>query len=84
MVGEPKLVGERKNHFQIRFGQGDVTLKGICWNLAARAAELKPGAPCSVVFTPSINEWNGNRSVQLEVKDFRVHDRQDSLHARPA
>jgi hypothetical protein len=24
------------------------------------------------VFHPSINEWNGRREVQLEIKDFHV------------
>ena len=28
--------------------------------------------PCSIVFHPSINEWNGRREVQLELKDLVV------------
>lgn len=84
VIGEPKIVGEKKNHVQLRFGQGDVTVKAIAWNLAARVLELRPGMPCAVIFSPSINEWNGRRNVQLELKDFRVYDRQDVRHARPA
>lgn len=81
MVGEPRLVGERKNHMQLRFSQGNVTLKGIAWSMAQRAKEIPPGTPCSVVFHPSINEWNGRREVQLEIKDFQVHVGND--HAQP-
>lgn len=86
LVGEPRIVGDKKNHVQMRFGQGDVTLKAVGWNMAVRVADLKAGTPCSVVFSPGINEWNGRREVQLEIKDFRVHARetQDMVHARPA
>ena len=47
--------------------------RAIGWNMAARAKDLTPGTVCSVAFSPGINEWNGRREVQLEVKDFQVH-----------
>lgn len=84
VVGEPKAVGDKKVHLQLRFGQGDCTAKAIAWNMAHRAGELRPGTPCAVVFHPSINEWNGRREVQLEIKDFRVMESGESRHARPA
>jgi single-stranded-DNA-specific exonuclease len=82
VVGEPRAVGERKNHVQLRLAQGNVVLKGIAWNMAERARKLPAGSACAVAFTPSINEWNGRREVQLEVKDFQVH--QEGRHALPA
>lgn len=72
LVGEPRIVGERQNHMQLRFAQGPTVVKAIGWNLASRARELQPGALCAVAFGPSINEWNGRREVQLELKDFRL------------
>ncbi len=72
LVGEPRVVGERKNHVQLRFAQGQTVVKAIGWNLAGRARELTPGARCAVAYQPSINEWNGRRDVQLEVKDWRL------------
>ena len=47
-------------------------MKGIGWNLAERGRGLTAGSSCSIVFHPSINEWNNRREVQLEIKDF-VH-----------
>jgi single-stranded-DNA-specific exonuclease len=29
---------------------------------------------CSLAFTPTINEWNNRREVQLEVKDFKLDE----------
>ncbi len=45
LVGEPRLVGEKKNHVQLRFNQGGVTLKGIAWNMASRLGDLSLGNP---------------------------------------
>jgi single-stranded-DNA-specific exonuclease len=73
IVGDPRAVGERQNHLQLRFAQGSTTLRAIGWNLANRSGELTPGASCSVAFTPTINEWNGRREVQVEIKDVQVH-----------
>ncbi len=72
IAGQPKPVGERKNHLQLRFKQGDVVVKAIAWNMAEKGRSLTPGARCTVIYHPSINEWNNRREVQLEVKDFAL------------
>lgn len=82
VVGEPRVVGERKNHLQIRFAQDNAVLKAIAWNMADRGRKLTPGTLCSLAFVPSINEWNNRREVQLEVRDFQLV--QEDAHARTA
>jgi single-stranded-DNA-specific exonuclease len=72
VVGQPRIVGEHQNHLQLRLRQGDVIMKAIGWNLAEKGQALAPGSTCSVVFHPSINEWNNRREVQLELKDFTI------------
>ena len=72
VVGEPRIVGERKNHVQLRVCQGDVTLKAIAWNMADRCKSLTDGTCCALAFHPSINEWNNRREVQLEIRDIQV------------
>jgi single-stranded-DNA-specific exonuclease len=81
VIGEPKAVGPKKNHLQIRFCQGDVVLKAIAWNMAERGKILTTGKICSIAFHPSINEWNGRREVQLEIKDFQL---EEEAHAQSA
>jgi single-stranded-DNA-specific exonuclease len=76
LVGEPRLVGEQKNHVQLRLLQGNAQLKAIGWNMSEKAKELRPNASCSIVFHPSINEWNGRRDVQLELRDLVVDQEQ--------
>lgn len=50
-------------------------LGGIAWKFAPRAAELARGARVDLAFTCGINEWNGSRSVQLELKDVKAGGR---------
>lgn len=78
VVGEPRLVGEQKNHVQLRLLQDQTQLKAIGWNMAEKTKELTPGAICTVVYNPSINEWNGRRDVQLELRDLVIEDREPS------
>ena len=74
VAGLPRKVGGQKQHLQVRFKQGGHELKAIGWNMAARAQALTPGSRCSVVFHPSINEWNNRRDVQLEIRDIAPAD----------
>ena len=39
--------------------------------MAERLKKLRPDDVCSIAFIPSINEWNGRREVQLEIKDLQ-------------
>lgn len=82
VAAEPRIVGDRKNHMQLRLAQGNVVLRAIGFNMAHRAADLAPGTSCSVVFEPGINEWNNRRDVQLQIKDIRTPA--DEAKAQPA
>lgn len=84
VLGEPRVVGARQNHLQMRFTQGTVSAKAIAWNMAERGKKLAPGTLCSVVFQPSINEWNGRREVQLEIKDFQLDEASTHAQTQPA
>ncbi len=74
IVGEPRIVGQLNNHLQLRMAQGNTQIKAIGWNMAQKAKELTPNTSCSIVFHPSINEWNGRRDVQLELKDLVIEN----------
>jgi single-stranded-DNA-specific exonuclease len=74
IVGEPRVVGELRNHLQLKLVQGNTLVKAIGWNMAEKGKDLKPNMFCSVVFYPSVNEWNGRRDVQLELKDFVIEE----------
>ena len=74
VVGPPRIVGESKSHVQIRFKQGEVVLKGVAFNMAEAIAKAKieEGVECSIAFHASINEWNGRKETQLELRDVQL------------
>jgi single-stranded-DNA-specific exonuclease len=73
VVGEPRKVGGGERHlsFKVRQGQGK-EMKAIAFGMANRAQELmSAGGLCCLVFRPKLNEWQGWRNVDLEVRDFQ-------------
>jgi single-stranded-DNA-specific exonuclease len=75
VVGEPRLVGRDLRHLRLRVRQNGTILPAIAFGMATRTDELmSAGGECCLVFTPSINEWQGFRHVQLEIADFQPGD----------
>ncbi len=50
----------------IGFGLGDTNRYPEDWR-----ANLRPGDKVDMVFTISVNEWNGNRELQMMIEDLR-------------
>jgi single-stranded-DNA-specific exonuclease len=73
IVGEPKKVGLGERHLSFRIRQGSKEMKTIAFGMADRYDELMShGGQCCIVFTPRWNEWQGYKSVDIEVKDFQA------------
>jgi single-stranded-DNA-specific exonuclease len=71
----PRLIGtgETQRHMDFRVRQGDTTMRCVAWNMADRLEELmSAGGDCCLAFTPRINEWNGNRRIELQVVDLKA------------
>lgn len=76
VVGTPRRVGAGERHLSFRVRQQGKEMKGIAFSMADRAEELMSAqGQCCVVFTPKINDWQGWRSVELEVHDFQAGPR---------
>lgn len=71
-TGFSKIVKE--NHIKFSLQQGSVTINGIGFGLANKFELLQMHRPIDVVFTIDINEWQGNKSVQIKVIDFKLNE----------
>jgi single-stranded-DNA-specific exonuclease len=70
--GDPRKVGAGERHLSFRVSQQGTVLKAIAWGMGERVEELmSAGGACCLAFTPELNEWQGFRSVDLEVADFQ-------------
>jgi single-stranded-DNA-specific exonuclease len=73
VVGEPRRVGGGERHLSFRVRQGGRDLRAIAFGMGERVAELMSAeGKCCLVFTPKINEWQGWRNVELEVRDLQA------------
>ncbi len=58
-------------HLQLRLKDAkNVTWEAIGWRMGERASEVSAAAKIDVVFQLDINEWNGERKLQLVMQDF--------------
>ncbi|MFH0980565.1 MAG: single-stranded-DNA-specific exonuclease RecJ [Planctomycetota bacterium] len=71
LAGEPRCVGKSGDHLQATFTQNGAVSKAIAFGHARLADLLKEHRRCRVAFEPIINEYNGRRSVELQVLDFK-------------
>lgn len=62
-----RMVGKRENYAQFRVTDGVHTVKCIWWDIGDRV--LNDGDNVSIVYSPTIDEWNDKRSVQCVVRD---------------
>jgi len=63
------------NHLKFRVRKNHRSLDCIAWNFGEELPLVSaPGKTVDLVFVPSINDWNGTRSIQLIVKDLKPHE----------
>ncbi|MBI1909544.1 MAG: single-stranded-DNA-specific exonuclease RecJ [Deltaproteobacteria bacterium] len=64
-IRSAKIVG--KNHLKMILCQDNITLDSIHFNYRG---EIPTQPLCHVTYTPEWNEWNGNRVIQLRIKEI--------------
>lgn len=72
IVGDPRRIGKDERHLNFRVRQHGTTMRVVAWGMGDRLDELMSGdRRCCVAFTPRVNEWQGHRTIELEVVDFQ-------------
>ena len=72
VVGEPRRCGKGEATLMFTVRQGHHDYRCIAFSQGDRASELMSGdRHCCLAFTPRINDWNGFRSIRLEIRDFQ-------------
>jgi single-stranded-DNA-specific exonuclease len=72
VVNEPRKVGNGARHLSFRVKQNGKQVRAIAFGMAERADELmSQQGQCCLAFTPRWNEWQGYKSVEIEVRDFQ-------------
>lgn len=65
-------IGNNGSHLKGSIGDNQGTVRQIIgFSMGGWSKKLKPGDTIDVVCEPTINEWNGNREIQLKIIDLR-------------
>lgn len=73
VAGEPRRMGRRGDHVSFHVAQNGSSLRAVWWGAADEMDKRLGGSrACDVAFTPSVNVWRGDASVELVVKDLRA------------
>jgi single-stranded-DNA-specific exonuclease len=72
----PRQMGANGKHLSLRLRQemegGRRWLRAVWWSAGERAADFAAGMQLDLAIEPKLNEWNGNVSVEAEVRDLRL------------
>lgn len=68
-VLSPRIVG--RNHLKMKLKQRALAIDAIGFDMGKFLEHLGPAVAVDAAFTPTINEWNGNRYLQLNLKACR-------------
>jgi single-stranded-DNA-specific exonuclease len=71
-TGYCRVVKEKHLRFSLR--QDGITFTGIGFGMADKMPILVQNKPVDVVYKLDINEWNGEKSLQLRVVDVRLSE----------
>ena len=71
-TGYTKIVKE--DHVRFSLKQNNTTLTGIGFGMAEKFHLLQMKEPLDIVFKIDENEWQGNKSLQLRMIDFRLSE----------
>lgn len=71
LANEPRCVGKRQEHLQASFRRDGVSIRAIGFGMGSRIESLKQHRRCRVAFEPVINEFNGRRTVEMQIMDFQ-------------
>lgn len=71
LIGTPKVIGKKKNHLKFKIVQHGNVTNVIAFNFADRLKELVNYDAIDIAYYPFLQEWNGQCSIDLLLKDFR-------------
>ncbi|MBP9716921.1 MAG: single-stranded-DNA-specific exonuclease RecJ [Candidatus Levybacteria bacterium] len=68
-----RFVGKESKHVKIEFKKDKTIIGGILFNYD-KSLDLKIGDNVDVVYSIELNEWNGNKKIELKIRDIKKAD----------
>ncbi|MDP3888669.1 MAG: single-stranded-DNA-specific exonuclease RecJ [bacterium] len=74
LVNNARLVGATGSHLKLQVSGENGSIDAIGFGLGDRLPQLFPGKKVDLVFNLCADTWNGNKRIQLKLKDLKVAD----------
>lgn len=73
-VVDVRKLGDKEQHLKLKLQDSSVlkTLSAIGFNIAGKYDDIKVGSKIDLVYKLDVNEWNGNRELQLKIEDLNI------------
>lgn len=77
--GTSRIIGTQGNHIKLSLEHRNASANAIAFGMAHYAEHIlangKPAMPFDICYTLEENEWNGQKNLQLNIKDIKIgHD----------
>ncbi len=69
-VLEVRVIGSSSKHLKLKLKK-DKVLEAIFFGGGEKFGDLEVGSKIDIVFNLEVNQWNGNKSLQLKIKDLK-------------
>ncbi len=74
VAGIPKIIGKDDKHLMFFIKGNGRSFKAIGWNMAQYMPLVSSNKNFSIIFTPILNSFNGQTSIEFEIKDIRLEN----------
>ncbi|HEY2350063.1 MAG TPA: single-stranded-DNA-specific exonuclease RecJ [Puia sp.] len=71
-TGYSRLLKEK--HIRLLVKQDDIIFSGIAFNMPDKWPLVQSGQPLDIAYTLDVNEWNGEKNLQLKILDIKFKD----------
>ncbi|HEY3423402.1 MAG TPA: single-stranded-DNA-specific exonuclease RecJ, partial [Negativicutes bacterium] len=71
LIADLRSIGQGGRHLKLKIKRNQISSDVIAWNMGSWVNELQRNSCIDLAFLPEINEWQGQRSIQLKAHDVR-------------
>lgn len=69
-IFEAKAIGKDQKHLKLTLSKSNRIFSAIAFGMGELATQHSPKDKIDIVYSIDVNEWNGNRDIQLKIRDI--------------
>lgn len=76
IIGNPRVIGNG-DHVVFKVRQNQKVISAIGFNMSEQYEKLIKGLPIDLAYVVEVNEWQGRKTIQLNVRDIKISDQHE-------